>query len=264
MQLQFQSTSYEMCTEGEWTQHICTFFMLSHQTTCAKKKPKALLWGVFNPSHCSLVTNLGMKRQGRGDSTGEIRDLMKQKNSTGIRLMHNVLFVSFEAFQLNLKGFLVFMVSVSRAQTPRCPSYQRYRCANLPASPPSALVTTLRKPVWMKRGESMEGECGGVRTGVRLFLFSLKYGVKTCRSRGGGNKSALLDFFFPLHLFSSFTFAPLFFVSCLAGTELLNGWGRNSTKKTRLIVSVTSRFTKVCLCRWTAIKPWCQAHLYRG
>lgn len=70
----------------------------------------------------------------------------------------------------------------------------------------------------------MEGECGGVHTGVRLFLFSLKYAVKSCRSRGGGNKSALLDFFFPPPPFLFFL-SPFhhFFVSRLAGRESLNG-----------------------------------------
>lgn len=33
-----------------------------------------LLWGVVNPSHCSLVTNSGMKGQRRGEIMREIRD----------------------------------------------------------------------------------------------------------------------------------------------------------------------------------------------
>lgn len=44
----------------------------------------------------------------------------------------------------------------------------------------------------------MEEECGGVRTGETLLLFSLEFGTKTCGSRGGGNRSAPLDFFSPL------------------------------------------------------------------
>ncbi len=53
----------------------------------------------------------------------------------------------------------------------------------------------------MKGCERMEGECGGVNTGETLLLFSLKFTIKTCGSRGGGNRDALLDFFSQLFFF---------------------------------------------------------------
>lgn len=64
-------------------------------------------------------------------------------------------------------------------------------------------AVTLRDFVWMKQCVRMEGLSGGVRTGETLFSFFLKFTVKSCRSRWGGDRFTLWDFFQILNSFSS-------------------------------------------------------------
>lgn len=97
-------------------------------------------------------------------------------------------------------------------------------------------VSTLRKKpkkknVWMKGCERMEGECGGVSMGETLLLFSLKFTIKTCGSRGGGNRDTILYFF--SHLF-------LFFLSITEktsddGSEKINWMDERELKNMKLV-----------------------------